>query len=218
MGGRKGSPDAGRHRPLNFPGEQASERAAPHLSTRLQWGNQGRMCGRNTLLFMSPGALVSQQHMPGGWGLEVCKCLVGTQTSSKHHLEEATPCSDHPIPHLVSSRTSVHWKLNRESIQKEAGRTFRKPEVTNSQTPSYSGELCGCHPATFPCLDGTFKMPGCLVSAEGHHTDIGFPSTLWIPWHPAGRDSRGPGASCPKAPGPLLHSRVGWLLHTSRVN
>nr|XP_055169779.1 uncharacterized protein LOC129502248 isoform X2 [Nyctereutes procyonoides] len=115
-------------------------------------------------------------------------------------------------------RTSVRWKLNRESVQKEAGRTFRKPEVTNSQTPSYSGELRGCHPATFPCLDGTFKVPGCLVSAGGHHTDIGFPSTRWTPWHLAGRDSRGPGASRPKAPGPLLHSRDGWLLHTSRVN
>lgn len=79
-------------------------------------------------------------------GLEFCKCLLGTRNSPKHRLllswwlisqlEGTTPCSDHPVPQTVSSRTSVHWKPNRESIQKGAGRTSRKPEVTSPCTPA----------------------------------------------------------------------------------
>lgn len=71
----------------------------------------------------------------------------------------------------VSSRTSVHWKPNRESIQKGAGRTSRKPEVISPCTPSYSGDPLG-HLATSPCLDGTFKVPGCLVSPGDGYSDI----------------------------------------------
>ncbi|XP_040321716.1 uncharacterized protein LOC121023721 [Herpailurus yagouaroundi] len=107
-----------------------------------------------------------------------------------------------------------------------AGNFMEKPSRRKQEGPPGSQKRSH-KPTQPPTLEspprlscGHFRLPGwhlgslVILSVLGTATHSSLSSVLWEPWNLAGPDSRGPGASRPRAPGPLLSSSDSWVLHT----